>query len=389
MNVLLGVTGSIATYKACELVRQFQNAGCEVKVILTDSAQQFVSKLTFESITENQVYTNMFGNEVHGNIHIDLARWADVLVVAPATANIISKFAQGQADDFLSTVYLAFDGPCFIAPAMNTKMWLETSVQKNVEILKSKKNIFIEPQEGVLACKEVGIGKMDEPESICKKVIASYRGNSKLQNKKILITAGPTREYFDPVRFLSSPSSGKMGIALAKEAFKRGADVTLVHGPISADSFSGKKIGVVSAKEMMEEVRKQLPCDIFVSTAAVSDYRFDEVLASKFKKGQHEVTLKLLPNPDILHYVSKEKKYNDLVIGFAAETNDIVENARKKLREKNLHWVVANQVFQEQEGFEKEKTSTTMISPNEQIEFANITKNDFAKKFWEVIEKSL
>lgn len=389
MNILLGVTGSIATYKACELVRRFQDAGCKVKVILTDSAQQFVSKLTFESIANEKVYTNMFGSDVSGNVHIDVARWADVLVVAPATANIISKFAYGQADDFLSTVYLAFDGMCFIAPAMNTKMWLETSVQKNVETLKAKKNIFLEPREGELACKEIGIGKMDEPEEICKSVISTFRGNSKLQNKKILITAGPTREYFDPVRFLSSPSSGKMGIALANEGLKRGADVVLVHGPIPADSFLGEKIPVVSAREMMDQVKQHLPCDIFVSTAAVADYRFDEILASKFKKGQHEVTLKLLPNPDILNYVSKEKKYNDLVVGFAAETNDVIENARKKLNDKKLDWVVANQVFQEQQGFEKDETTATMISSTKQIEFPNVSKADFAKKFWDVLENNL
>lgn len=389
MNILLGVTGSIATYKACELVRQFQERGCTVKVILTDSAQQFVSKLTFESITNDTVYTNMFGTDVSGNIHIDLARWADAFVVAPATANIISKFAYGLADDFLSTVYLAFDGMCFIAPAMNTKMWEESSVQANVQTLKNKKNIFLDPKDGELACKEIGIGKMDEPENICEFVIGTFRNHSKLQDKNILITAGPTREYFDPVRFLSSPSSGRMGLAIANEAKKRGATVTLVRGPMQVpDSFSGKDIPVISAKEMMERVREHLPCDIFVSCAAVSDYRFDEVLASKFKKGQHEVTLKLVPNPDILQYVSKEKLYKDLVIGFAAETHDVKQNALKKLREKNLNWVVANQVYQERQGFEREQTSVLMLNAKDEHEFKNISKTEFSKKFWDIIESS-
>ena len=390
MNILLGVTGSIATYKACELVRQFQEQGCTVKVILTDSAQQFVGKLTFESITNDIVYTNMFSPDVSGNIHIDLARWADVLVVAPATANIISKFAYSIADDFLSTVYLAYDGACFIAPAMNTKMWDDESVQKNIDTLKAKKNILIEPGEGELACKEVGLGKMSEPDFIATFVINTFRNHSKLQKKQIVLTVGPTREYFDPVRFLSSPSSGKMGLALAIEAEKRGALVTLVHGPIPVPAFlKVKKVSVISATEMFEAVRENSPCDIFVSCAAVADYRFDEILSSKFKKGQHELTLKLVPNPDILQYVSREKLYRDLVIGFAAETQDVRKNAQKKLQDKKLHWIVANEVHQEKKGFEKEETDIVMMNGSKEHVFTNISKTEFAKKFWDVIESEL
>ena len=390
MNILLGVTGSVATYKACELVRQFQENGCNVKVIMTDSAQEFVGKVTFESILNEKVYTNMFGSDVSGNVHIDLARWADALVIAPATANIISKFAYGLADDFLSTTYLAFNGMVFIAPAMNTVMWEESSTQTNIQTLKDKKNIFIEPQDGELACKEIGMGKMEEPDAICKFVLNTYRGHSKIQNKNIVITVGPTREYFDPVRFLSSPSSGKMGLAIAKEAFKRGAKVTMIHGPIqNSESFLGSKISVTSANEMMDAVKKNTPCDIFVSAAAVSDYRFEEILSSKFKKGQHELTMKLVPNPDIVSYVSKEKKYNDMVIGFAAETNDVKVNAKKKMQDKNLHWIVANQVAYEKQGFEREVTTTWMMSPNDTVEFKDVTKTDFSKDFWNTIESSL
>ena len=430
MNVLLGVTGSVATYKACELVRQFQENGCHVKVIMTDSAQEFVGKVTFESITNEMVYTNLFYSnkneklfadqgrdekrnrsgqllsredpflgsdaemrkDLHfsGNVHIDLARWADVFVVAPATANIISKFAYGLADDFLSTTYLAYQGMMFIAPAMNTVMWEEPSTQANIQTLKNKKNIFIDPQDGELACKEVGMGKMAEPEAICKFVLNTYRGNSKLQNKHIVVTVGPTREYFDPVRFLSSPSSGKMGLALAKEAHKRGAKVTVVHGPIQhAESFLGNKVSVTSAREMMDAVKQNTPCDIFVSCAAVSDYRFEEILSSKFKKGQHELTMKLVPNPDIVAYVSKEQKYKDMVIGFAAETNDVKANARKKMTEKNLNWIVANQVSYDKQGFEQETTTTWMMNNKEEIEFKDVTKADFSKHFWNTIEKNI
>ncbi len=390
MNILLGVTGSVATYKACELVRQFQENGCHVKVIMTDSAQQFVGKITFESILNEKVYTNMFGSDVSGNVHIDLARWADAFVVAPATANIISKFAYGLADDFLSTAYLAYQGMVFIAPAMNTVMWEETSTQANIQTLKNKKNIFIEPQTGELACKEIGMGKMEEPDAICKFVLNTYRNHSKLQKKNIVITVGPTREYLDPVRFLSSPSSGKMGLAIAKEAYKRGAYVTVIHGAIqNSESFLGSKISITSANEMMDQVKKNTPCDIFVSCAAVSDYRFAEVLSSKFKKGQHELTMKLIPNPDIVAYVSKEKKYKDMVIGFAAETNDVKTNAKKKLQDKSLNWIVANQVSYENQGFEKETTTTWMMSDNQEIEFPNVTKTDFAKDFWNTIEKNL
>ena len=390
MNVLLGVTGSVATYKACELVRQFQQNGCHVKVIMTDSAQEFVGKVTFESILNEKVYTNMFGKSAVGNIHIDLARWADVFVVAPATANIISKFAYGTADNFLSTAYLAYDGMVFIAPAMNTTMWDDESVQENIQTLKNKKNIFIEPQLDELACKEIGMGKMEEPEAICKFVLNTFRNNSKLQNKNIVITAGPTREYFDPVRFLSSPSSGKMGLSIAKEAHKRGAKVTVIHGPIQhAESFLGTRVSITSANEMLDAVKKATPCDIFVSAAAVADYRFEEILSSKFKKGQHELTMKLVPNPDIVAYVSKEKKYKDMVIGFAAETNDVKNNARKKMNEKGLDWIVANQVNYEKQGFEKDVTTTWMIHGSQEIEFKDVTKSDFAKSFWNTIEKNL
>jgi len=390
MNILLGVTGSVATYKACELVRQFQENGCSVKVIMTDSAQEFVGKVTFESLLNEKVYTNMFGSDVSGNVHIELARWADALVIAPATANIISKFAYGLADDFLSTTYLAYKGPVFIAPAMNTVMWEESSTQANIQTLKNKKNIFINPQEGELACKEVGMGKMAEADTICKFVLDTYRNNSRIQNKHIVVTVGPTREYFDPVRFLSSPSSGKMGLALAHEAHKRGAKVTVIHGPIHiADSFLGNKIPVTSAVEMMEEVKKNTPCDIFVSCAAVSDYRFEEILSSKFKKGQHELTMKLVPNPDIVAYVSKEKKYKDMVIGFAAETNDVKINAKKKMQEKRLDWIVANQVSYDKMGFDKDTTTTWMMNGKEEIEFPNVTKSDFAKEFWNTIESNL
>lgn len=390
MNILLGVTGSVATYKSCELVRQFQENGCHVKVIMTDSAQEFVGKLTFESILNEKVYTNMFGSDVSGNVHIDLARWADAFVIAPATANIMAKFAYGLADDFLSTTYLAYQGLLFIAPAMNTVMWNEPSTQANIQTLKNKKNIFIDPQEGELACKEVGMGKMAEAVDICKFVLNTYRNNSKLQNKNIVITVGPTREYFDPVRFLSSPSSGKMGLAIANEGYKRGAKVTMIHGPIQhPESFLGLKISVTSANEMMDAVKKNTPCDIFVSCAAVADYRFEEILSSKFKKGQHELTMKLVPNPDIVAYVSKEKKYKDMVIGFAAETDNVKINARKKMNDKGLHWIVANQVSYDKQGFEQETTTTWMINSKEEFEFKDVTKTNFAKCFWDTLEKTI
>jgi phosphopantothenoylcysteine decarboxylase/phosphopantothenate--cysteine ligase len=278
----------------------------------------------------------------------------------------------------------------FIAPAMNTVMWNEPSTQANIQTLKNKKNIFIDPQEGELACKEIGVGKMAEPADICKFVLNTYRSNSKLQKKNIVITVGPTREYFDPVRFLSSPSSGKMGLAIAKEAYKRGANVTVIHGPIqNSETFMGNKISVTSANEMMDAVKKNTPCDIFVSTAAVSDYRFEEILSSKFKKGQHELTMKLVPNPDIVAYVSKEKKYTDMVIGFAAETDNVKINARKKMNDKGLHWIVANQVSYDKQGFEQETTTTWMINSKEEFEFKDVTKTNFARCFWDTLEKTI
>ncbi|MCB1197782.1 MAG: bifunctional phosphopantothenoylcysteine decarboxylase/phosphopantothenate--cysteine ligase CoaBC [Deltaproteobacteria bacterium] len=323
MNVLLGITGGIAAYKSCELLRQFQRAGHTIKVIMTAAAQEFVTPKTFESLSDNQVYTPDWFANTRGNAHIELARWADVLIIAPATANTLYKCAQGKADDLLSTVYLAYDRKTFFAPAMNSKMLENSAVQNNINLLKNAGNIILDPTSGELACKEVGPGKMMQPEDIFRWVIELTGTSSSLLGKKIVLTAGPTREYIDPVRFISSPSTGTMGVAIAHEALCRGGEVTLVHGPMQVP-YKGTAIAVTSAQEMFEAVMQQLPCDIFVGTAAVADYRPEQASCSKIKKSTSNLNLHLCANPDIIHTVADSHKVKNLVIGFSAETDHII-----------------------------------------------------------------
>lgn len=345
-KIMLGVTGGIAAYKSAEIVRQLVKMGSEVRVAMTGNAAQFVSPLTFQTLSSKPVVSDMFAFEQAGDIsHISLARWSDLLLVAPATANILGKYACGIADDFLSTFLLATTAPVMFAPAMNTQMYFHPSVQANLARIKAIGADIIEPEEGDLACKEEGIGRLASVERIIEAVVLRLKKTEQLAGKTVLVTAGPTREYLDSVRYLSNASSGLMGFAIARAALMRGAQVILLSGPTALTPPSGAKyIQVTSALEMRQAVNEHFTkADIVFKTAAVVDYRFSQRFNRKLKKEGKSLTLTLEPNPDILDELGR-KKGEKVLVGFAAETDDIAANAKAKLAKKNLDMIVANDV---------------------------------------------
>jgi phosphopantothenoylcysteine decarboxylase/phosphopantothenate--cysteine ligase len=348
VKIALGVTGCIAAYKAIEVMRGLQKAGVSVQVILTRSGARFVTPLTFESLSAQSVITDMFQPEQNRDIHhISLAQSIRLLAVAPATANILGKFAHGIADDFLSTLYLSNPSPVLIAPAMNVAMWQHPAVRANVEILKSRGHHFVDPEPGPLACGMEGEGRLASVDVIVRRILEVLRGGESLAGLKILVTAGPTVEDLDPVRFLSNRSSGKMGYAVAHAALQRGAEVFLVSGPTHLTAPLGAQvIQVRSAAEMKEAVLKLYAgMDIVVKAAAVADYRPSKASVQKIKKSGNAVTLRLDRTEDILELLGRQKK-GQVLIGFAAETERLLESARGKLKGKNLDFVVANDVSQ-------------------------------------------
>jgi phosphopantothenoylcysteine decarboxylase / phosphopantothenate---cysteine ligase len=346
VKVALGVTGCIAAYKAIEVMRGLQKAGVSVQVILTRSAAEFVTPLTFESLSAQNVITDMFqpgqNREIH---HISVAQSIQLLAVVPATANILGKFAHGIADDFLSTLYLSTPAPVLVAPAMNVEMWHHPAVRANVEILKARGLFFVNPEPGPLACGMEGEGRLAQVEVIVGRILDALRTGESLAGLKILVTAGPTVEDIDPIRFISNRSSGKMGYAVAEAARRRGASVSLVSGPVALKAPSGVQlIPVRSAAQMRDAVMQLYPTvDIVVKAAAVSDYRPVEVAAQKVKKSKHEMYLNLERTEDILETLGKQKKAQ-ILVGFAAETEKVLESGRDKLVRKNLDMLVANDV---------------------------------------------
>jgi phosphopantothenoylcysteine decarboxylase / phosphopantothenate---cysteine ligase len=346
VKIALGVTGCIAAYKAIEIMRGLQKAGVSVQVILTRSAAEFVTPLTFESLSGECVITDMFQPGQNRDIHhISVAQSIQLLAVAPATANIIGKFASGIADDFLSTLYLSNPSPVLIAPAMNVEMWHHPAVRANVEILKARGHYFVDPEAGPLACGMEGEGRLAAVERIVEKILESLRVGSSLAGLKVLVTAGPTVEDIDPIRFLSNRSSGKMGYAVAEAALQRGAEVFLVSGPTNLKAPSRVRfVPVRSAAQMRDAVLKLFPdVDIVVKAAAVADYRPVEAAMQKIKKSNDARTLHLTRTDDILDLLGKEKG-KQILIGFAAETERLLESAREKLERKNLDMLVANDV---------------------------------------------
>lgn len=353
-KILLCVTGGIAVYKGAALTSKLTQAGAEVKVILSESAAKFVTPLTFQALSRSEVYTDTFDEKHPEKIaHIHLADWADLILIAPATANIIGKLANGIADNMISTTLLAATAPVWVAPAMNVHMYSHPAVMKNMDTLKSFGYEFIEPGEGYLACGYTGKGRLEEPETIVERAIEFFnKADSELKGKTVLITAGPTREKIDPVRFLTNHSSGKMGYAIAAEAVKMGARVVLVSGPVQLEPPKGLEfISVESAEDMYQAALENFAqADIIIGTAAVADYRPKYVYEEKMKKKDGDNVLELERTKDILFELGK-RKTKQVVIGFAAETTNVEEHAKGKLVKKNADMIVANDVKQEGAGF--------------------------------------
>lgn len=391
-KILLCVSGGIAVYKACALTSKLVQAGAEVKVIMSDSAMEFVSPLTFQALSRNDVFTNTFDEKNPKVIaHIDLADWADLVLVAPATANIIGKLAHGLADNMLTTTLLATTAQVWIAPAMNVHMYDHPAVKQNIQTLHNYGYQFIEPSEGFLACGYVGKGRLEEPEKIVellkqyfeKKVIGQP-----LQDVKIVITAGPTREKIDPVRYLSNHSSGKMGYAIAEVAAKLGANVTLISGPTSiAPPEFVNVINIESAQEMYDRVMEYYPyTDVVIKSAAVADYRPKITHEIKLKKQAGSLNVEMERTKDILKELGKLKKHQ-LLVGFAAETNNVEEYAKKKLETKNLDLIVANNVTSKGAGFGTDTNIVTIIDRNlEKIELPLMTKHEVAKELLDKVQ---
>jgi phosphopantothenoylcysteine decarboxylase/phosphopantothenate--cysteine ligase len=378
-RVALGVAGGIAAYKAAELARALQERGCSVQVIMTRAAQHFITPLTFASLTGRKVITDLFAAESSEDTlasaieHIRVAQEHDVLVVAPATADVLAKFAHGQADDFLTTTYLAFIGPVILAPAMNTNMWNHPATQANLAILRQRGHLIVEPESGELACGMVGPGRLAEKELIAAAVMAALSTDAPkpvtsapathdLVGETILITAGPTQEPLDPVRYITNRSSGKMGYAIAADAAARGARVILVSGPVNLPGPTGVEvIRIRTAIEMRDAVMSRLPeSTVIIKSAAVADYHRAEVPSQKVKKSGEHMTLDLVPTPDILAECGR-KKGSRLLVGFAAETENLIEHARKKLDTKNCDMVVANVVGNPGTGFEADDNEVTLV----------------------------
>jgi phosphopantothenoylcysteine decarboxylase/phosphopantothenate--cysteine ligase len=362
-RILLGVTGGIAAYKAAEVARRLIGCGAEVKVVMTQAAQEFVGPLTFQALTGQKVATAMFGPGSEPLEHVALGQEVDAIVVAPATANLFGKLAAGIGDDLLTTILLASTKPVLLCPAMNVEMWSNPVVQENLARLKGRGLMVMEPCAGSLACGAVGLGRLPEPDLIvegCARLLSA----PDLVGRRVLVTAGPTHEDFDPVRFLTNRSSGKQGYALAKVAWRRGADVILVSGPTSlATPYGVVRVPVRSALDMLNEVNEHFPeADALLMAAAVGDYRPTQAEIRKIKRGvQEEMQFHLTQNPDILKQVAFSKT-RQIVVGFAAETHDLEAEARRKMREKHLDLIVANDVNRPDSGFQVDTNEVTIIA---------------------------
>ncbi|WP_188454442.1 bifunctional phosphopantothenoylcysteine decarboxylase/phosphopantothenate--cysteine ligase CoaBC [Virgibacillus oceani] len=392
-NILLGVSGGIAAYKACALTSKLTQQGANVKVMMTENATEFVSPLTFQALSRNPVYIDTFDEKDPQKIaHIDVADWADIIIIAPATANIIGKLANGTADDMLSTTLLAAQASVYIAPAMNVNMYAHPAVIRNMKRLEGWGYHFIEPGAGYLACGWIGKGRLEEPESIIEAVRNHQASNSLLTGRKVLISAGPTREKIDPVRFFTNHSSGKMGFALAEAAADFGAEVTLVAGPVKLELSNKQihRIDVVTAAEMYDVMHKHFPNnDIVIKAAAVADYRPKLVHDEKMKKGQGNWQIEMERTQDILQSLG-EKKTLQFLVGFAAETTNPLEYGIGKLAKKNLDAVVINNVSAEGAGFDGDTNIVTYVNKSlhpEEIELAS--KRVVAERLLKFIERDI
>jgi phosphopantothenoylcysteine decarboxylase / phosphopantothenate---cysteine ligase len=364
-RILLGITGGIAAYKCPDLVRHLKKAGAQVHVVLTDSASHFVTKMTLQAVSGNPVSSDLFDPSAELSMsHIELAKWADFVLIAPATANIIAKMANGIADDLLSTICLASSAPIAIAPAMNQQMYKAAATQHNLSVLASRNTLILGPDNGYQACGDIGPGRMLEPHTIVEEIAHFFSKKSVLSGLSITITAGPTIEEIDPVRYISNYSSGKMGFAIANAAAQMGATVTLISGPVHLDTPNNvKRIDVKSARQMYDEALNHAQkSTIFISCAAVADYHAKTIATQKIKKisDNDELTIELVKNPDIVASVAALKSHRPFVVGFAAETNDVKAYAIKKLIDKNLDLICANDVSDKTIGFNSDQNSLTL-----------------------------
>lgn len=380
-RILLGVTGGIAAYKAAELARRLICAGARVKVVMTASAREFVAPLTFQALTGEKVATAMFGPEAEPLEHVSLGQEVDAIVVAPATANIVGKMAAGIGDDLLSTILLAATKPVLLCPAMNAEMWNNPVVQENLARLRTRGLQVMEPATGELACGAVGLGRLPEPEAIVE-AIARLLSPQDFSGRKVLVTAGPTHEDCDPVRFLTNRSSGKMGYALARVAWRRGAEVCLVSGPSHlAGPYGVERVWVRSAQEMLAAVQERFAAsDALLMAAAVGDFRPVTCELQKIKRGSSAAQIQLAQNPDILREMSRLKS-RQVVVGFAAETHDLEAEARRKLKEKKLDFIVANDVTRKDSGFAVDNNQVTIVSrEGEPVRLPLLSKDEVAER---------
>lgn len=388
MQIVLAVTGGVAVYKSVHLTRLLKDQGHDVRIVMTKSAQSFVTPLCFQAVSNNHVYTDVFDTQsCNAMAHIELAKWADKILIAPASANTIAKMSAGIADDLLSTILLASEAPVTIAPAMNKQMWLHPATQANLNILRTRGVGIIGPDSGKQACGDIGYGRMTEPE-----IIASYlfleEKSVFWSNKKIMITAGPTREAIDPIRYISNRSTGKMGYALASVAAKLGAHVLLIAGPTSLPDPDGVTVvHVNNAEQMNEAVFRSIDnIDVFIGAAAIANYRLSAIEKHKIKSQSDTLTLALVKTPDVIAKVAAMKQNRPLVIGFSAETNDLIANAKAKLERKGLDMIIANQIGDNQGMAADTNAATVLYSNGKQINFPEMPKVLLARKLLLAIE---
>lgn len=384
-NILLGVSGGIAAYKVLDLCSRLKKAGANLKIIMTKSATEFVNPLSFETMGKCKVYTDLFvghHEEVH---HIELAKWADIMLIAPASANTIAKMANGIADNFLLSTYLACDKDVVIAPAMNNNMLKAKATQRNLKILKEDGIKIIKPEPGILACNTVGDGRLEEPTEIVD-FLDEYFTEKDLSGKKIIITAGPTVEQIDFVRYISNNSSGKMGYNIANEARKRGAEVILISGPVNPFKINGiKKIQIKTNTEMKDAIARDFEdADALIMSAAPVDYKVEKASDKKIKKTGSSLKLELIENTDIIKYFGSIKK-NQTIIGFAAETDDLINNAKAKLEKKNLDYIIANDLKKWGAGFDVDTNVASIISKDKVVNFDIMPKSELANKILDLL----
>ncbi|WP_273778451.1 bifunctional phosphopantothenoylcysteine decarboxylase/phosphopantothenate--cysteine ligase CoaBC [Acinetobacter sp. GSS19] len=395
-NIILAVTGGIAAYKSAILVRRLKDYGFNVRVVMTEGAQAFITPLTFQALSGNPVHTALLDPEAEAGMgHIELARWADLVLVAPATCDTLAKFAHGLADDLLSTLYLATKAPVWVAPAMNQQMWAAKATQRNLQTLIGDGVHVIMPDAGAQACGDVGLGRLPEPEDIARQVTEYFHQAQRaiaekfglLAGKRVVITAGPTREAMDPVRYISNHSTGKMGFALAAACYAAGAKVTLVAGPVTLDTPNGvRRINVSSAQQMLDTSLQLLDegCDIFIATAAVADYRVAHVAEHKIKKAGDALDLSLVKNPDIVATIAQQAK-RPFMVGFAAETQNVEAYAAGKLVAKKLDMIACNDVSRADIGFASDENAMTVFF----AEHYHMSKRDLEKASKQEIAQQL